>query len=205
MSQKAGKDNRDKTPNNFHYNRPSSARTTWLVPTEPTQIRTWHDRLCGWSVEAEFQGTENSRIFLRKADGTKIEFPTEKISQQDWSYILAVSTRLVEDDPQASETESTVKSKAKGHGSIKARLFKWLSSFRKAARDDDDSTIYTPVSEGERVNKSKLGIMDEHTLKGLGLKEHDASQTMKAIQNQCWPSSTTLAEPALMSATITNK
>jgi hypothetical protein len=181
---------------------PSSfSQTIRLVPTKPTQTRLWRDKRHKWKVEAEFQGTENSKIFLRRMNGTIVEYPIEKISQEDWCYIVEVTSRSPADGDSRREEEgsrrpSGSKRKAKKSEAPQKKEFKWLDFFRDAGCDDEDCVVYAAKFESEQIHHSKLANMDEHTLQALGIEEGDIVRVLEAVQNRRSTSSMRLEEPA---------
>jgi hypothetical protein len=51
------------------------------------KLRTWKDATGSFSVEAEFVGAGVGKVTLRKADGSTIKVPLEKLSAEDQQYI----------------------------------------------------------------------------------------------------------------------
>lgn len=170
---------------------PSSfSQTIRLLPTKPTQTRLWRDKRHKWKVEAEFQGTENSKIFLRRTNGTIVECPIEKISQEDWCYIVEVTSRSTaagkdsRPEEEGSRRASGSKRTAKKSEAEPKKDFKWFEFFRDAGCDDEDCVVYAAKFENGQIHHSKLANMDEHTLQALGIEEGDIVRVLEAIQNR---------------------
>jgi actin cytoskeleton-regulatory complex protein SLA1 len=54
--------------------------------TEPTN-RKWTDATGNHTIEAEFGGMANGKVKLKKADGSVITIPLEKLSEDDQEWI----------------------------------------------------------------------------------------------------------------------
>jgi len=50
-------------------------------------IRTWKDATGKFSVEAEFSGVVQGNVRLRKADGSEVAVPLERLSQEDQEWV----------------------------------------------------------------------------------------------------------------------
>jgi hypothetical protein len=61
---------------------PSEAETKLESP-----LRTWSDNTGGFKVEAEFVSFGSGKVRLRKADGSEIQVPLERLSEADVEYV----------------------------------------------------------------------------------------------------------------------
>jgi hypothetical protein len=58
-------------------------------PREEPILRTWHDSAGTHAIEAKFHGMIGGKVRLKKADGSTITVPLEKLSDDDQAWIKA--------------------------------------------------------------------------------------------------------------------
>lgn len=77
--------------------------------TEPnaSKLRTWQDRSGTFSVEAQFLGFRDAKLYLHKANGVRIAVPIEKMSIKDIEYLKTVVDDPLDDGNPSSALNSS--------------------------------------------------------------------------------------------------
>lgn len=107
-------------------------------PKEP-EFRTWTDSTGKFKIEAEFAGMELGKAKLKKKDGTVIQLPLEKLSDDDQEWIK----HRIEQPPDESPPKVTQPPDEKSPLSMGSLSGTWQASAGATFRINDDGTTAT--------------------------------------------------------------